>query len=87
MLPETVEKFSNAPPLASTLNLLAMSYAAQRQYLSAEPLFLRALEVRKRALPADSPDLAQTLEGLGQLYRDEGHAAEAEVYYRQLLPI
>ncbi|CAN5850103.1 hypothetical protein BH20PSE1_BH20PSE1_26500 [soil metagenome] len=62
------------PHVAASLNNLAALYDAQGQYGKAEPLYERALQILKKALPSDHPNLAQLMENysalLAKLNRD-----------------
>jgi tetratricopeptide (TPR) repeat protein len=53
---------------ARSLNGLAFLYYSQGRYNDAEPLFLQSLEIRKRQLGTDHPDVAQSLNNLAGLY-------------------
>ena len=53
----------------------------------AEPLLTSALEIRRKLLPADDPDLAASLFHLGWLYQDRGLFPKAEQFYREALAI
>ena len=50
-------------------------------------MYKQALEIQKKALPPDHPDLARSFNNLGSLYRDQGRYAEAEALYKQALEI
>ena len=72
------EKFGEADlRYATTLNNLAYSYDAQRRYTEAEPLYRRALEIRRKTLDPWHPKLAESLENYAALLRDTGRSAEA----------
>ncbi|WP_343327452.1 tetratricopeptide repeat protein, partial [Geitlerinema sp. PCC 9228] len=51
----------------------------------AEPLYRQALEMRKRLLGEQHPDVATSLSSLAILYKDQGRYEEAEPLYRQAL--
>ena len=55
-----------------------MLYLDQGKLADAEPLLKRALTIREKALGADHPDVATSLEALGWLYAKQGKLAEAE---------
>ncbi len=65
----------NNPDLATTLENLAVVYAAQEKFEEAEPLYRRALALREKTAIASLNNLAMVLEG-------EGHDAAAERQYR-----
>ncbi len=62
---------------------LAGLYHAQRRYDEAEPLYQRALAIRKKTLGPGHPHTATTLNNLEQLYRAEGRNEEAERLLRE----
>jgi tetratricopeptide (TPR) repeat protein len=72
------------PALAHSLNNLGwICYDAGRP---AEPLFQRALAIFEKLGP-DHPNVAQTLNQLGNLYRQLGRYLEAEPCYKRALEI
>ncbi|MEG4287865.1 tetratricopeptide repeat protein [Microcoleus sp. C2C3] len=73
--------------LSSSLNYLALLYKSQGSYSEAEPLYLQALEIGRRALPEKHPRLASHLNNLARLYRDQGRYSEAKPLYLQALEI
>ena len=52
-----------------------------------DQLLNRALKIRERALPADHPDIAISLNNLVALYRKQGRYSEAEPLMRRALTI
>ena len=64
-----------------------MLYANQGAYAKAEPLLLRALAIREKALGPDHPDTAQSLNNLGALYAKQGAYAKAEPLHIRALAI
>jgi len=75
------------PATAGSLNSLAGLYDSQGAYAKAEPLYLRALAIRKKALGPDHPDTARSLNNLAVLYRNQGAYAKAEPLYLRALAI
>jgi tetratricopeptide (TPR) repeat protein len=73
--------------LSSSLNYLAALYYFQARYSEAEPLYLQAVEIGRRALPEDDPSLATHLNNLAGLYKSQGRYSEAEPLYLQALEI
>ncbi|MGA9771598.1 MAG: tetratricopeptide repeat protein [Blastocatellia bacterium] len=73
--------------LAIPVRKLATCYNAQGKYNEAEPLYNRALEIRRNKLPANSPDLAQSLNDLAWLYYERGNYAQAEPLFNESLAI
>ena len=53
------------PRLALTLTSLAQAHQGQRQFVKAEPLYLRALLVMEQAKGPNDPDVAAILNNLG----------------------
>ena len=72
---------------ALSLNNLARLYYFQGRYNDAEPLFLQSLDIYKRQLGNDHPDVAQSLNNLAQLYYSQGRYNDAELLYLQSLDI
>jgi tetratricopeptide (TPR) repeat protein len=72
---------------ASTLNNLAYLYYSQGRYDQAEPLFLQALELSKRLLGEDHPQVASNLNNLAGLYDSQGRYDQAEPLYLQALEL
>ncbi len=58
-----------------------------QNYAEAEPLHKRSLAIREKALGPDHPDVAQSLNNLGGLYKVQGKYAEAEPLYQRALAI
>ena len=75
------------PDVATALNNLGALYRAQRRYGEAEPLYLRALVIWKKALGPDHPDVATGLNNLAELYRERGRLDEAELMQTKALVI
>ena len=70
-----------------SLNGLALLYDSQGRYNDAEPLYLQSLDIRKRQLGNDHPDVATTLNNLAQLYEFQGRYNDAEPLFLQSLDI
>jgi tetratricopeptide (TPR) repeat protein len=62
-------------------------YYSQGRYTEAEPLYLEALDLRKRLLGDNHPDVAASLNNLAGLYKSQGRYPEAEPLYLQALAI
>jgi tetratricopeptide (TPR) repeat protein len=73
--------------LSSSLNYLAGLYESQGRYSEAEPLYLQAVEIDRRSLPEDHPDLATDLNNLALLYKSQGRYSEAEPLFLQAVEI
>ncbi|MDB9311198.1 tetratricopeptide repeat protein [Aphanizomenon sp. CS-733/32] len=78
-------QFQQEKALADTLNNLAELYRSQGRYSEAEPLYLDALEIRKRILTGDHPDVATSLNNLAYLYNNQGRYSEAEFLFLHAL--
>ena len=70
-----------------SLNGLALLYDSQGRYNDAEPLYLQSLDIRKRQLGNDHPDVATSLNNLAQLYYSQGRYNDAEPLLLQSLDI
>ena len=77
----------NYPNITENLNNLAKLYQSQGRYAEAEPLYLQALELRKRLLGENHPSVAISLNNLAKLYNSQGKYEEAEPLYLQALAI
>ena len=62
-------------------------YQNQGAYAKAEPLYLRALAIREKALGPDRPDTATSLKNLGYLYKEHGSYSKAEPLLQRALAI
>ncbi|MBO1047233.1 MAG: tetratricopeptide repeat protein [Dolichospermum sp. DEX182a] len=80
-------QFQQQDALANSLNNLALLYRLQGRYNDAEPLYLQSLDIRKRQLGDDHPDVATSLNNLALLYRLQGRYNDAEPLYLQSLDI
>jgi tetratricopeptide (TPR) repeat protein len=69
------------------LNRVALIYHNEQQTAEAEPLFQKALTIRRAALPAGHPDIATSLNNLALLYYSQGRYAEAEPLLQEALTI
>jgi Flp pilus assembly protein TadD len=72
---------------AVSLNGLALLYHFQGEYNDAEPLYLQSLDILKRQLGNDYPDVATSLNNLALLYYFQGQYNDAEPLYLQSLDI
>ena len=64
-----------------------MLYYKTGNYSAAEPLYVRALEIRTRQLGSNHPHTAQSLNNLASLYYKIGQYSKAEILYTQSLAI
>ena len=67
------------------MNNLAELYRVQGRLTEAEPLYKQALEMIKRLLGEQHPNVAGSLNNLAELYRVQGRLKEAEPLYKQAL--
>lgn len=70
-----------------SLNALAGLYRDYGRYEQAEPLHLRALEIKEKVLGPDHPDTAISLNNLASLYYHQGRYTEAEPLHLRALEI
>ncbi|MBE9118739.1 CHAT domain-containing protein, partial [Lusitaniella coriacea LEGE 07157] len=66
---------------------LAGLYSDMGNYAAAEPLYQRSLAIYEKALGADHPHVAASLNGLAGLYQAMGNYAAAEPLYQRSLTI
>jgi tetratricopeptide (TPR) repeat protein len=78
-------KFQKLEALATSLNNLANLYYNQGKHSEAEPLYLDALEMRRRLFTGDYPDVGNSLNNLALLYHNQGKYSEAELLYLDAL--
>ncbi|MEL7353681.1 MAG: tetratricopeptide repeat-containing protein [Cyanobacteria bacterium P01_A01_bin.116] len=69
----------------SSIGWLANLYESQGRYEEAEPLYLQDLEMSRKLLGEEHPDVATSLNNLANLYRSQGRYEEAEPLYIQAL--
>ena len=68
-------------------NNLAVLYKSTGRYAEAEPLYMKALEIRRKALGEEHPSTATSYNNLAGLYESTGRYAEAEPLYKKALEI
>ena len=85
---ELFEKYHPTnPDFASSLNNLGVLYSDMGDYKAVEPLYKKAIEIRKQALGEEHPDYAQSINNLAVLYRAQGRYDDAEPMYDEALSI
>jgi tetratricopeptide (TPR) repeat protein len=72
---------------ASTMNEQALALNAQAKYAQAQPLFEKALAIRRRLLTDDHPDTAESYNELAQNLEGQGKHAEAQPLYERALAV
>jgi tetratricopeptide (TPR) repeat protein/formylglycine-generating enzyme required for sulfatase activity len=72
---------------ADDLNRRAESLRAKSMYLAAQPLFDKALDIRRRLLTDDHPDVARSYDGLGWNLNAQGKYAAARPLFEKALDI
>jgi tetratricopeptide (TPR) repeat protein len=78
---------SDNPRFADSLMELAGMYASSGKTMYAEPLFWRALAIRRKLLGETHAKVAETLISLGALYETYEQFPEAERFYQWVLRI
>lgn len=67
------------PETAKMLNKAGNYLIERAQYAEAEPFFKRALDIREKALGAEHPNVADSLDDLAELYiKQSGSGANVE---------
>lgn len=87
LLQETERDSPGSVNEASVLHGLGAVTLLQHRDAEAEAYYKRAIEIRKKLLRPDDPELISSLTGLSQALRNEGHDTEADQYNRELLAI
>src|SRR6266567_3242893 len=75
------------PEAAEVLERTGIYLCERALYNLAEPLYQRALRIREQQVGEMHPQVAIALNGLAQLYYEQGKYAEAELLYQQALRI
>jgi serine/threonine protein kinase/Tfp pilus assembly protein PilF len=79
-------KFENQPLVeAAVRQTIATTYLDLGLFAQAQPQLVRALDLRKKALPQDHPDTLKTMNALAQSYRLQGAYALGEELYRDVV--
>ena len=81
------EKASDDLAVAAIANDLAGSYKRLNRLEDAEALDNRAIEILRRELGPNHPEIAMSLNNLAEVYREQGRYAEAEDSYKRALAI
>lgn len=81
-------EYRDQPELhAAMMEVLADGYDRLGLYQAAEPLARRALELRRRVLPGDHPDVATSLNMFGWITHELGRSGDAEPLLREAVEI
>ncbi|MDM8565018.1 tetratricopeptide repeat protein [Candidatus Halobeggiatoa sp. HSG11] len=75
------------PETATSLNNLALMYESMGEYARAEPLYQKALAIKKTALGENHPRYANSLNNFAELYKSMGDYARAESLHQKALAI
>jgi CHAT domain-containing protein/tetratricopeptide (TPR) repeat protein len=75
------------PRVADALNTLGFVFYQKGDLAAAEPLFVRAVSIRRRSAPGDKTALAQALNQLGSVLQRQGRLPEAEPLLQEALRI
>ncbi|MDC0712579.1 CHAT domain-containing protein [Stigmatella sp. ncwal1] len=75
------------PDVAKSVALLGILHWTQGDYVQAEPLIQRGLEIREAALGKNHPDVADSLNNLANLYMNQGLFAQAESLHERAIAI
>jgi tetratricopeptide (TPR) repeat protein/MinD-like ATPase involved in chromosome partitioning or flagellar assembly len=75
------------PEAARLLNEAGIYLCERGHYPDAEPLYHRALEIRKKVLGPEHPDVATSLNRLAELNKTLGQLAKSEPLYERALAI
>lgn len=73
--------------LGASLTQLGLAYTAQRRFVEAETVLLRAAGVKEKVYGAEHPDFARALLDVGAVYRVMNEHAKAEVPIRRAVAI
>jgi tetratricopeptide (TPR) repeat protein len=85
---EEIRRLDAGPELRGMLlDAMGTIYLELARFDEARPLLEEALAERRRALPADHPEVAASLHHLGLLSQRTGRYDEAETFYRQAVAI
>jgi len=72
---------------ASTMNVRAETLLAQGKYAQAQPLFQKALEIRRRLLTDDHPNTAKSYNNVAANLNAQGKYTQAQPLYEEALEI
>ncbi|MDP6582150.1 MAG: serine/threonine-protein kinase, partial [Vicinamibacterales bacterium] len=82
------DAFADQPEISAAVeDTIGRTYRDLGEYDRAEPLLRSALETRQQILGADDPDVAQSLNALGELLLYQGDYEAAEPLWREALDL
>ena len=93
LLPHTLLCLQQAIGTDESLAFASLAYKGAQylsehgRYAETEPLYQRALHIQEHALAFNHSDVAQSLNGLANLYKRQGKYAQAEPLYQRALHI
>jgi tetratricopeptide (TPR) repeat protein len=79
--------FAESREMASALDLQGQVSDDKNKFAEAEPLLKSALELRRKILDADDPEMEASLEHLAEHYRRTGSIADAESFKKQAIAV
>src|SRR5437879_550818 len=83
-----IEQLNLTSSVAAELHyLIAIYLHSLARYVEAESLYQRSLHILEQALGPEHPNVAHPLNGLADLYREQGKYGEAEPLYQRALHI
>ncbi|WP_297516457.1 CHAT domain-containing protein [Flavobacterium sp.] len=68
-------------------NVLAYTYKSNREYLKAENLYIKNIEIVKKGLLIKDKEFITSLNGLADIYSDKGELEKSETFYFQALDV
>ena len=71
----------------TTMKTKAQLYESQRNYIESERLIKKALDIKKKLLGNDHPDVAELLNYLALIYKKNNKLIESELLYKKALRI
>ena len=87
-VPRIGQSFAGQPDIeAAARHTIGLTFLRLDRYEKAEPLLRAALDLRRRTLGPEHPDVAQSLDSVGRLMHATGDLEAAGSLYRQALEI
>jgi len=80
------DRFKDEPLVEASIRMtLGLTYVRLGEFERAEPLYDKALEIRKRELDEEHPSILESMNNLAVLYSKQGRYKDAEVLYLKTL--